>query len=361
MHMMLKPLIEKSGLSSILQMFGIGAAPANAAEPAPTPTTPQTPTTPTLTNVSNKTTTEIAADSNNKALKGTVTPPAGKTNITFLDVGHAGTIKVGDQSLDSTNPEHQKILNSLTLNDLLTGKTPDGKKVEIQPGRTIDPGAISPFDRKTEFELNVLQAYATADSLRKAGFQPEIFVINSKSITPRAERANQLNAAFSISFHNNAHTGNAYGKEGFYFDGGPNNEKFAKNTIDNIDKNQKENGIEQFTRGAKTDDKTQHSGLGFLRKQDKERPAILLEGVFIDNEKDYRLLVNKDGNYNRKYLESYANGIVMGAKDTLKDLQYKFSAQNVTTQVAKRETEISPPPNTPTPANNKFASLAYGR
>ncbi len=98
-----------------------------------------------------------------------------------------------------------------------------------------------------------------------------------------------------------------------------------------------------------------------LRKQDKERPAILLEGVFMDNEKDYRLLVNKDGIYNRKYLESYANGIVMGAKDTLKDLQYKFSAQNVTTQVAKRETEVSPPPKTPTTANNIFASLAYGR
>jgi N-acetylmuramoyl-L-alanine amidase len=261
----------------------LGVAPANAAEQ------------PRATNVSQTTT--VAANSNVKV-------PQGETNIVFLDVGHSGSVLQNGKAMT------QEQLNNLTYKQLTDGLA--NKTISINPG--IDPGAISPFDKQSEFELNVKQAVAAADALRANGLKPHLNVQADDGIKNRADKSNQMNAAAFISFHNNAGGGN--GSEVFFKAGDSESERFAKQIMANME----EKGYP--TRGAKPDTQTQHGagGLGVTRNQ-SDRPVVLMEGVFMDKQEDY------DRTKNPQFFADYAAAISNSVKQSLVARGYGFGEQ----------------------------------
>jgi N-acetylmuramoyl-L-alanine amidase len=335
-HMMLKPLLEKSGLSSILQMFGMAPPP-----PAPTPTSAHTPTTPTLTNVANPTSVAEAA---NKAVKGTAKSPDGKPVIGFIDVGH--TLIATEIIADKTGKLVEQLisqerLNSLTYKELKEGlakKVGEAGAITLTPGN--DPGAIYNINGKkfTEAEMNFHQAISAADEFRKSGVKPFVYVRSKEDLTERAAAATKERADIFVSIHYNAFNKQANGMEIFFRDGNSDGKKLAETILTSV----KEKAPDINIRGAKDVSKTQHSDLAVL-KGNQNIPSILVEGGFLDNSTDQKIWI-KDGLPNEITLSMFAQAISKGAQKTLEGKGYNFNETSHSQTVPTN----SPPLKTPT-------------
>lgn len=123
-------------------------------------------------------------------------------------------------------------------------------------------------------------------------------------IPERCKHANEMGCNLFLSFHNNAGGG-----EGF--------ESYVAATASATSRKVQEkvtNDILAFLKGygvgahgdpTKEDTQSHRGRIGVLR--DTHMPAVLFENLFIDNEKDNKLL--KDDSFNEKLAQAYAKSI----------------------------------------------------
>ncbi len=246
--------------------------------------------------------------------------PQGETNIILLDVGHSGYIEYKGKRLSDDQ------LNALTGKKLKEGLADGSMKIVA-----TEPGAISAFDdKKTEFEHNVVQAYMTKDKLVAKGMTVEMYISTSDSLEARVDRANQVNAATFISFHNNA--GGGRGSEIFFADGHSSSAALAKSmNAANV-----KQGLP--TRGAKNEN--QIKGLGvFNGHNNTNRQLVLAEGFFMDNKAD-----NDLGN-TEKFRQQYTDSIVASVESQL--LARGFKRDTTVPNVPETSIANLPSPQTP--------------
>lgn len=150
-------------------------------------------------------------------------------------------------------------------------------KVYIDPGHGgSDPGAVKYI---REEDVNLTMALACRDYLKKYGVTVKMSRTSDKdtSLNATCAEINKWKPDLAVSVHNNAGGGDGF--EVYHSICGGTGKVLAKNIEDEVKK------IGQNSRGLKT--KKNSSGkdyYGFIRQT--TCPAIICEGVFVDNKKD---------------------------------------------------------------------------
>ena len=130
-----------------------------------------------------------------------------------------------------------------------------------------------------ECQMNLAVGKLLAEKLNNKG----IIVILTKpksansvglSLKKRVATANELQCDYFISIHHNAFNGNAHGAETFAVS--PTGSKLAQNILDEIVK------LGFYNRGVK-------NGRHLYVLTTTKMPAVLIEGCFVDSEKDMQL------------------------------------------------------------------------
>lgn len=151
------------------------------------------------------------------------------------------------------------------------------KKVFIGVGHGgSDPGAVKYLVEK---DINLKMALACRDYLENAGVQVLMSrtVDESEELSAKISECNAYNPDVALDIHNNAGGGDGF--EVFHTIGGGTGKILAQNIEAEVKK------IGQNSRGLKT--KKNSSGtdyFGFIRQT--KCPAIICEGVFVDNKAD---------------------------------------------------------------------------
>ena len=161
-----------------------------------------------------------------------------------------------------------------------------------------DPGAVGVL---TEKVVNLEMALACRDYLINHGVSVKLsrdFDFDD-GLESRIQKCNDYNPDLAIDIHNNAGGGDGF--EVYYHVGGGKSLELAKNLESEI------TAIGQNSRGCKVklnDNKTDY--FGFIRQT--KAPAVIVEGVFVDNPKDTEIADTIDEQ--RKFGEAYARGIL---------------------------------------------------
>lgn len=151
------------------------------------------------------------------------------------------------------------------------------KKVFIGVGHGgSDPGAVGYLVEK---DINLKMAKACRDYLESAGVQVLMSreTDESESLASKIAECNSYNPDVALDIHNNAGGGDGF--EVYHTIGGGTGKTLAQNIEEEVKK------IGQNSRGLKT--KKNSSGtdyFGFIRQT--KCPAIICEGVFVDNKAD---------------------------------------------------------------------------
>ena len=173
-------------------------------------------------------------------------------------------------------------------------------KVYIDPGHGgSDPGAVKYI---IERDVNLVMALACRDYLNANGVSTKLSRTSNStdtSINSMAREANSWGADLVISIHNNAGGGDGF--EVYHTVGGGIGKILAQNIEAEVKK------IGQNSRGLKTrrdTDGTDYYGMIRLT----EAPAVICEGVFVDNEADVQIADTAEEQ--RAFGYAYARGIL---------------------------------------------------
>lgn len=150
------------------------------------------------------------------------------------------------------------------------------KKVYIGVGHGgTDSGAVKYLVEK---DINLKMALACRDYLERAGVDTKMSRETDKtvSINTKVNEANKWGADLALDIHNNA--GGGDGAEVFHSICYGTGEKLAKNILAELEK------IGQNSRGAKVKKGSNGDYFGFIRNT--TMPAVITEGVFVDNKAD---------------------------------------------------------------------------
>lgn len=179
-------------------------------------------------------------------------------------------------------------------------------KVYVDAGHGgSDPGAVKYL---TERDVNLVIAKACRDYLESNGVSVKMSRTSNStntSINDMAAEANKWGADFVISIHNNAGDGDGF--EVYHTIGGGKGKTLAKNIEAEVKK------IGQNSRGLKTKKGSHGDYFGMIRLTDA--PAVICEGVFVDNATDVKIADTKAEQQAFGY--AYARGILKtaGIKD----------------------------------------------
>lgn len=180
-------------------------------------------------------------------------------------------------------------------------------KVYIDPGHGgSDPGAVKYV---TERDVNLVMALACRDYLESNGVSVKMSRTSNSTntdINNMAAEANRWGADFVVSIHNNAGGGDGF--EVYHTINGGKGKTLAKNIEAEVKK------IGQNSRGLKT--KKNSSGtdyFGMIRLTNA--PAVICEGVFVDNKTDVKIADTEAEQ--KAFGYAYAKGILKtaGIKD----------------------------------------------
>lgn len=173
-------------------------------------------------------------------------------------------------------------------------------KVYIDPGHGgSDPGAVKYI---IERDVNLVMALACRDYLNANGVSTKMSRTSNStdtSINSMAREANSWGADLVISIHNNAGGGDGF--EVYHTVGGGRGKTLAQNIEAEVKK------IGQNSRGLKTrrdTDGTDYYGMIRLTNA----PAVICEGVFVDNATDVQIADTVDEQ--RAFGYAYARGIL---------------------------------------------------
>lgn len=173
-------------------------------------------------------------------------------------------------------------------------------KVYIDPGHGgSDPGAVKYI---IERDVNLVMALACRDYLNANGVSTKMSRTSNStdtSINSMAREANNWGADLVISIHNNAGGGDGF--EVYHTVGGGKGKNLAQNIEAEVKK------IGQNSRGPKTrrdTDGTDYYGMIRLTNA----PAVICEGVFVDNATDVQIADTVDEQ--RAFGYAYAKGIL---------------------------------------------------
>lgn len=173
-------------------------------------------------------------------------------------------------------------------------------KVYIDPGHGgSDPGAVKYI---IERDVNLVMALACRDYLNANGVSTKMSRTSNStdtSINSMAREANSWGADLVISIHNNAGGGDGF--EVYHTVGGGRGKTLAQNIEAEVKK------IGQNSRGMKTrrdTDGTDYYGMIRLTNA----PAVICEGVFVDNATDVQIADTVDEQ--RAFGYAYARGIL---------------------------------------------------
>lgn len=180
-------------------------------------------------------------------------------------------------------------------------------KVYLDPGHGgSDPGAVKYV---TERDVNLVMALACRDYLEANGVSVKMSRTSNStntSINDMAAEANKWGADYVVSIHNNAGGGDGF--EVYHTINGGKGKTLAKNIEAEVKK------IGQNSRGLKT--KKNSSGtdyFGMIRLTNA--PAVICEGVFVDNKADVKIADTEAEQ--KAFGYAYAKGILKtaGIKD----------------------------------------------
>ena len=179
-------------------------------------------------------------------------------------------------------------------------------KVYVDAGHGgSDPGAVKYL---TERDVNLVIAKACRDYLESNGVSVKMSRTSNStntSINDMAAEANKWGADFVISIHNNAGGGDGF--EVYHTINGGKGKTLAKNIEAEVKK------IGQNSRGLKTKKGSYGDYFGMIRLT--KAPAVICEGVFVDNKTDVKIADTVAEQQGFGY--AYARGILKtaGIKD----------------------------------------------
>lgn len=206
-------------------------------------------------------------------------------------------------------------------------------KVYIDPGHGgKDKGAVKYL---VERDVNLVMAKACRDYLKANGVTTKMSRttnLTRTSISTMAKKANSWKADYVISIHNNA--GNGDGFEVYHTLNGGKGKTLAKNIEAEVKK------LGQNSRGLKTKKGNNGDYYGIIRLTNA--PAIICEGVFVDNKKDYKIADTKAEQ--KKFGYAYARGILktLGLKDNgLKGTSTTSSTKTTSSTSSKSSSKLS--------------------
>ncbi len=317
----------------------------------PTVIQPNSGTSPSLTNVSHRITggnapsQTVEASSPVAALKR----PDGIQAVAMLDVGHGGKV------VDSNGVEvSADKLNSITLIDF--DKKVQNKEYEIVT-KGFDPGAVSPIDGTTEFEINLRHAIGIREKLTAQGWDAQIYAQgkDSKSnlgsaLQKRSQQANAIDADLFITVHNNKYVGTAKGGEVFYGDGTQ-----SKLVAETIGENMRT--FDDSFRRVQHESNTAVKRLGvFQGHNDSRRALVLLEGGFLDHPEDLPRIQGYD------FIEKYSNAVAQGASALAKNRGFARETMTASVDTPKQNQGADvQEPSPPTIPNVKLTTIVHAR
>lgn len=170
-----------------------------------------------------------------------------------------------------------------------------------------DPGAVGYIE---EADVNLVMAKACRDYLKK--YDVDVKMSRTKdendNVNAEVKECNAYDPDLAVDIHNNSGGGDGF--EAFYYSGGGKSKTLASNIEKEVKK------IGQNSRGIKTKTYNGKDYFAFIR--DTNAPAVILEGVFVDNKKD---AAQADTLAEQKaFGVAYAKGILatLGIKETEK-------------------------------------------
>lgn len=179
-------------------------------------------------------------------------------------------------------------------------------KVYVDAGHGgSDPGAVKYL---TERDVNLVIAKACRDYLESNGVSVKMSRTSNKTntdINEMAAEANKWGADFVVSIHNNAGGGDGF--EVYHTINGGKGKTLAKNIEAEVKK------IGQNSRGLKTKKGSYGDYFGMIRLT--KAPAVICEGVFVDNKTDVKIADTEAEQ--KAFGYAYARGILKtaGIKD----------------------------------------------
>lgn len=178
-------------------------------------------------------------------------------------------------------------------------------KVYIDPGHGgSDSGAVKYLNEK---KINLVEGLACRDYLKANGVSVKMSRTTDKdtSISSTCTAANKWGADLAVSIHNNAGGGDGF--EIYHSVNGGKGKALAKNIEAEVKK------IGQNSRGLKTRKGSNGDYYGFIRMTDM--PAVICEGVFVDNKTDVKIADTVAEQ--KAFGYAYARGILktLGVKD----------------------------------------------
>lgn len=179
-------------------------------------------------------------------------------------------------------------------------------KVYVDAGHGgSDSGAVKYL---TERDVNLTTALACRDYLESNGVNVKMSRTSNKtntSINDMAAEANKWGADFVVSIHNNAGGGDGF--EVYHTINGGKGKALAKNIEAEVKK------IGQNSRGLKTKKGNNGDYFGMIRLT--KAPAVICEGVFVDNKTDIKIADTEAEQ--KAFGYAYARGVLKtaGIKD----------------------------------------------
>ena len=153
-------------------------------------------------------------------------------------------------------------------------------KIYLDPGHGgSDPGAVKYLNER---DVNLVMALACRDYLQANGVTVKMSRTSNEtntSINSMAKEANSWEADYVVSIHNNAGGGDGF--EVYHTINGGKGKDLAKNIEAEVKK------IGQNSRGLKTKKGSNGDYFGMIRLT--KAPAVICEGVFVDNATDVKI------------------------------------------------------------------------
>ena len=200
-------------------------------------------------------------------------------------------------------------------------------KVYVDAGHGgSDPGAVKYL---TERDVNLVIAKACRDYLESNGVSVKMSRTSNKTstdINEMAAEANRWGADFVVSIHNNAGGGDGF--EVYHTINGGKGKTLAKNIEAEVKK------IGQNSRGLKTKKGNHGDYFGMIRLT--KAPAVICEGVFVDNKTDVKIADTEAEQ--KAFGYAYAKGILKTAG--IKDKGTIASSGNYLVQVKIKDLYI---------------------
>ena len=193
-----------------------------------------------------------------------------------------------------------------------------------------DPGAVGYIE---EADANLVMAKACRDLLEANGVIVKMSRTKDENdpVSEEVKECNAFNPDLAVDVHNNAGGGDGF--EAIYSIEGGVSKTLAKNIEAEVKK------LGQNSRGLKTKKNSKGKDyFAFVRST--KCPAVIVEGVFVDNKKDVKIADTKAEQ--RKFGEAYARGILktLGVAERKSDTDDKASGKDFRVRVERSNLNI---------------------